>query len=100
MKKRDFANLLLGVKQLGAVLRGELRPVCDYRYRPGTVKKIRAKLKLSQTEFAHVIGVPPGTLRNWEQGIRTPKGPARALLTVAAKHPEAVLDALHGRKSA
>jgi putative transcriptional regulator len=42
-----------------------------------------------------MIGVPQGTLRNWEQGIRRPRGPALALLRVAEKHPEAVVDALH-----
>jgi len=100
MKAKDFENLLTGVKQLGAVLRGELKPALEYRYRPGAVKEIRTRLKLSQTEFARVIGVPAGTLRNWEQGIRRPKGPARALLAVAAKHPDAVLDALYGKRSA
>ena len=100
MKKKDFENLLTGVKQLGAVLRGELKPAREYRYRAGTVKEIRARLKLSQPEFARAIGVPAGTVRNWEQGIRNPKGPARALLAVAAKHPEAVLDALYGKRIA
>ena len=38
------------------------------------------------------MGISVGTLRNWEQGRRKPEGPARVLLRVAAKHPEAVLD--------
>ena len=36
------------------------------------------------------------TLRNWEQGRRTPDGPALALLRVAARDPQAVVAALHG----
>jgi len=44
--------------------------------------------------------VSVGTLRNWEQGRRTPEGPALALLRVAEKNPKAVADALHGRKGA
>jgi len=42
-----------------------------------------------------MIGVSVGTLRNWEQGRRMPEGPALALLRVAARHPKAVIEALH-----
>jgi len=41
-----------------------------------------------------MIGVSVATLRNWEQGRRVPEGPARALLKVASKNPEAVEEAL------
>lgn len=41
-----------------------------------------------------MIGVSVATLRNWEQGRRTPDGPALALLRVAARNPKAVADAL------
>jgi putative transcriptional regulator len=58
------------------------------------VKAIRKKLAKSQREFALMIGVSVGTLRNWEQGRRRPVGPARALLRVAARSPEAFRDAL------
>src|SRR3970282_2929165 len=56
------------------------------------IKRIRASYRLSQGQFAALLGISVGTLRNWEQGRRTPEGPARVLLQVAAKHPEAVLD--------
>jgi putative transcriptional regulator len=59
------------------------------------VKRIRAKLDQSQEEFAMMIGVSVGTLRNWEQGRRTPDGPALALLRVAERNPRAVVEALH-----
>jgi putative transcriptional regulator len=98
MKKSDFANLLSGIEELGAVLRGEMKPAKVYVYDRKQVRSIRTRLKLSQTEFARMIGVPAGTLRNWEQGIRRPKGPALALLRVAQKHPDAVVDALHSRR--
>ena len=95
MRKRDFENLLTSVRQLGATLRGDLKPARVYKYDPASIQKVRRKLKLSQVEFARLIGVPAGTLRNWEQGLRKPHGPALALLRVAEKHPEAVADALH-----
>jgi len=96
MRKRDFDNLVLGVKQLGAVLRGELKPAKVYEYQPAAIRRIRANLRLSQAKFARLIGVPMGTLRNWEQGVRRPRGPALALLRVAQRHPEALADALCG----
>jgi len=39
-----------------------------------------------------MLGISVKTLRNWEQGRRRPEGPARVLLQVAARHPEAVWD--------
>ena len=36
--------------------------------------------------------LPVRTLQNWEQGRRRSQGPARALLQVAAEHPDALLD--------
>jgi putative transcriptional regulator len=52
-------------------------------------------LKASKSEFALMIGVSIATLRNWEQGRRTPDGPALALLRVASRNPRAVAEALH-----
>lgn len=51
-------------------------------------KGVRARTKLTQAEFAARIGVPIETVRNWEQGKRTPRGPARALLKVIDKAPQ------------
>src|SRR6266404_4533423 len=58
------------------------------------VRAVRRKLGLSQSEFAAKFGFQPATLRNWEQGRTQPDGPARVLLAVIARHPEAVEDAL------
>jgi putative transcriptional regulator len=49
---------------------------------------------LTQLEFATRLGVPVETIRNWEQGKRMPRGPARALLAVIAHAPETVFSAL------
>ena len=53
------------------------------------VKATRRRLGLSQAAFASKFGFQPATLRNWEQGRTYPDGPARVLLAVIAKHPEA-----------
>lgn len=58
------------------------------------VRAVRRKLGLSQSEFAAKFGFPPATLRNWEQRRTRPDRPARVLLAVIARHPEAVEDAL------
>lgn len=58
------------------------------------VRKVRTKMGLSQSEFATKFGLPPATLRNWEQGRSRPDAPTRVLLAVIAKHPQAVEDVL------
>src|SRR5262245_55990305 len=64
------------------------------------VRAVRRKLRLSQSQFAAKFGFQPATLRNWEQGRTQPDGPARVLLAVIARHPEAVEDALQKAGSA
>ena len=58
------------------------------------VKAIRARLGLSQASFAARFGFRVGTIRDWEQNRRQPEGPARVLLTVIDREPEAVERAL------
>lgn len=95
MNDKDFQNLLQGVREAGAYMRGDTSGVARIdRIEPGSVTAIRAKLRLSQTEFSNAFGISPATLRNWEQGRRQPTGPARVLLRVAEKHPKAVLEAV------
>ena len=59
-----------------------------------TARDLRRRARLSQIEFAARLGVPVETIRNWEQGKRMPRGPARALLAVIAHAPETVFAAL------
>ncbi len=58
------------------------------------VRDLRRRAQLTQLEFAARLGVPVETIRNWEQGKRLPRGPARALLAVIAHAPETVFAAL------
>jgi putative transcriptional regulator len=51
-------------------------------------RSVRERVGLSQTAFARRIGVPVATVRNWEQGKRSPRGPARALLRLLHLRPE------------
>jgi putative transcriptional regulator len=61
---------------------------------PPVVRDLRRRARLTQLEFAARLGVPVETIRNWEQGKRMPRGPARALLAVIAHAPETVFAAL------
>ncbi len=54
------------------------------------VKKVRAKLKMSQGEFSLHYGFKPATIRDWEQGRRKPDRAARILLTVIDKEPDVI----------
>ena len=58
-------------------------------------RRVRRRLGFSQAEFAERIDVSLDTIRNWEQGKRSPTGAAKALLKVLDKAPEAALAALH-----
>jgi putative transcriptional regulator len=61
---------------------------------PPMVRDLRRRARLTQLEFAARLGVPVETIRNWEQGKRMPRGPARALLAVIAHAPDTVFAAL------
>jgi putative transcriptional regulator len=94
MKDESFQELRDSVNQAGAILRREREPSRSFAFEDPDVRGIRAHFGLTQERFARLIGISVGTLRNWEQGRRRPEGAARVLLQVAARHPEAVMDAL------
>jgi len=96
MNEQEFGLLVESIRQAGEIKRGERQPSRVFEFSPLDVKAIRARLDQSQSEFARMIGVSVGTLQNWEQGRRKPEGPARALLQVALRDPEAVRQALSG----
>ena len=63
-------------------------------------RSVRARTKLTQVQFAARIGVPIETVRNWEQGKRSPRGPARALLRVIERAPDVAFAALSTENAA
>jgi len=92
MNDELFTELLASVREGGAIMRGEQEPSRKFAVETPDVKHIRERYRLSQSEFATLLGISVKTLQNWEQGRRTPRGTARILLRVADKHPEAVWD--------
>jgi putative transcriptional regulator len=81
--------------------RGEVElPVREYHPPEKVeVEPIRRRLGLTQASFARVFGLNIATVRDWEQGRRTPEGPARTLLAVIARHPEIVHEVLSAPRS-
>ncbi len=94
MKNQDFDKLVKSVKQAGKIKRGKIKASRVFKFTPANIKKIRNSLDKSQSEFAMMIGVSVATLQNWEQGRRSPEGPAQALLKIASENPKAVAKAL------
>ena len=92
MDNELFEELLESVREGGAILRGEKEASRTFVFEAPDVKEIRKRYGLSQTQFAALLGISVKTLQNWEQGRRSPRGAARVLLHVAAKHPDAVWD--------
>jgi len=57
-------------------------------------QRARKATGLSQRAFAARLGVPLGTIRDWEQGRHMPDSPARALLRVIRDAPDATMATL------
>lgn len=83
---RDFGRGI-SRKQRDRILRGQISGGED-------VIALRRFVGLTQRAFAEALGISVHTLRNWEQGRRTPEGPALALLRVAARHPRVLRENL------
>lgn len=95
MKRQMFEELLGSVREAGAILRGQRKPSRRITIRHSGVRVIRERTSLSQSEFAHLIGVSVKTLQNWEQDRRRPTGPAAALLSIIDHDPALAVKAIH-----
>lgn len=89
-------RLLKAAKEARAIARGEADPASYRIHVPAEidVKRMRRRLKLSQSEFARRFGFTPARIRDWEQGRSRPDGAVRAYLLVIERNPHAVERAL------
>ena len=93
MKKELFEELKQSLREANLIKQGRLKPGRVFHVNPEfNIVRVRGKLGLSQLKFAAILGISADTLQNWEQGRRTPTGPAKVLLKIAAKHPEVLLE--------
>jgi len=95
-KEFDFNELVESMKQAVSISKGEMQPSRVFVFSPINVKEVREKTNKNQEDFASMIGVKVGTLRNWEQGRRKPDGAALTLLKIVAADPKYVERVLHG----
>jgi len=89
-----FNSIKQGLDEALEFSKGKKGKAIVHKFSPIDVKNIRAKIGMSQNEFASAFGISVSTLRHWERGDRTPHGPALVLLNVVSKEPNAVLKAL------
>ena len=89
MSKRDIGQEILdGIREVKAYRAGKKSLRVHSLKEPSPPKVIRAKLKLSQSACAGMMGVSLRTVQDWEQGRRKPSGPAVALLRIAEQEPD------------
>ncbi len=89
MSERNIGNEILeGIQEIKKYKRGKIQLKTKVLNDPSPSQEIRRKLHLSQSAFAALMGVSVRTIQDWEQGRRTPKGPAKSLLRIAEQHPE------------
>jgi putative transcriptional regulator len=95
---RNVADeLVAAMGEALAIARGEAQPAAIHQVEvvPDVdVRALRTKLGLSREQFARRFRFPARTVQEWEQGRRRPDQSARAYLTVIARNPKAVEDAL------
>jgi putative transcriptional regulator len=93
MNDRNIGQEILdGIKEIKRFKKGEIKLKVRKLNEPSPAKTIRKRLKLSQSAFASLMGVSPRTIQDWEQGRRTPQGPAKSLLRIAEQHPEVFIE--------
>jgi len=93
MSKRDIGQEILdGIREIKAFKADQVSLHTHTLKEPASPQVIRAKLKLSQSAFAGLMGVSLRTVQDWEQGRRKPSGPAEALLRIAEQKPEVFLE--------
>ena len=96
MDKEHFDQLVKGVREMKRHMAGKpVRGVKVTELEEPDVRAIREAARISQSQFAKLIGVNLRTLQNWEQRRSRPTGPARALLKIVASDPKSAIEALH-----
>ena len=98
MKRKNVAGELVeAMREAAAIAEGRMRPARVTTFKPSIaleIRKIRLATGLSRAEFARRFALDARALQDWEQGRRRPDRAARAYLTVIARNPREVEEAL------
>ena len=87
---KAYTEISAGLEDAISHAKGNKSKAKVHRPEPIDVKAIREKTGMSQQRFCATFGISLGTLRHWEQGLRSPRGAARVLLKVVNNNPKAV----------
>ena len=91
---KAFEEISAGLDDAIKYAKGKRSKVAVHKAETINVKAVRAKTGMSQQRFCATFGISLGTLRHWEQGLRSPRGAASVLLKVVDNDPKAVIRAL------
>ena len=91
---KAFTEISAGLEDAILHAKGQSSGVIEHNSEAINVKAIREKTGMSQQKFCVTFGISLGTLRHWEQGLRSPRGAAKVLLKVVQHNPEAVIEAI------
>ncbi len=89
-----FNSIKQGLQEAIEYSKGGMSQAKTYVPEKIDVKNVRQKTKMTQESFAAAFGISLGTLRHWERGDRTPRGPALVLLNIINKDPKTILNLL------
>ncbi len=91
---KAFDEIQSGLKDAINHSKGKKSKVIQHTPEEINVRAIREKTGMSQQRFCAAFGISLGTLRHWEQGLRSPRGAARVLLKVVQHNPKTVIKAI------
>lgn len=96
MAKEAFDRILAGLEDAAAFAEGdETRGKATAVEVPEVdVRELRSRLRMSRETFASRFGLNVETVRQWETKRRQPEGPARTLLRIIDREPDAAMRAL------
>jgi putative transcriptional regulator len=97
---RAGSRLVEAAKEAAAIARGEASAAREFVPAEIDVKAMRARLKLSQEEFAHEFGLTMNQVRDWEQGRSRPLGGVRTYLLLIGRDPDSVRQLLESARKA
>jgi len=92
--KSMFEDLMAGLDEVESYLAGNREGYKVHVPADVDVKGIRSRLKMTQASFSETFGFSLDAVKHWEGGRRKPEAAARAFLTVIARNPRAVMEAL------
>jgi len=91
---KAFTEISEGLTDAIEHAKGNSTNVVEHKPEAIDVKSIRENTGMTQQKFCAAFGISLGTLRHWEQGLRSPRGPARVLLKVVQHNPNAIIEAM------